>query len=166
MKRFRALFCLALFCLFLSACEKTPNMTELLRYETESRVYQLRIRDEASFTVTLTTSREQEIFLFTQGETQGVSIEISSAGDTTLCYDGTSFPLPETELLRIRRWRGLFHLSEQNFLWTIRRETRGGIAVYRCDAQGVTVYVDAATRLPLKLISGETEIDVLSCETR
>ena len=65
--------------------------------------------------------------------------------------------------LKAEKWVSLFALSA-DALWKISRDTTGGISVYVCSCHDITLYIDAASRLPLKMISGTTEIDVLSCE--
>ena len=163
MKTIRLLSCLFLLCTMLSACEKTPNMTELLAYETEACVYRLSVRDGSVFSAELTTAKEGDRFTLTDGKTAGISFVFSSE-DAALRYEELEIPLPENAPLRVAHWHTLFHLHEKNFLWRIRKETFGGIAVYRCEAEEASVYIDAVTRLPLKLVSGEVEIDILSCE--
>ena len=78
-------------------------------------------------------------------------------------YDGTSMPLSSAEKLKAAKWGSLFRLSSGS-LWKIKSETVGGIAVYICTCDDMTLYIDAATKIPLKIISGETVIDVLSCQ--
>ena len=66
--------------------------------------------------------------------------------------------------MKALHWKELFHLSEKNLLWKIQKETLGGIAVYTCKADDVTVYIDAGTYLPLKITQKDLVIDILQSE--
>ncbi len=166
MKSLRPIFLIPILilCFLLTACEKTPNMTALLSYETRDCTYTLRVRDESIFETSLSTSADKDIFSFTKDALRDIRLEMSADGTAVLCCRELSFPLAQTQMLRAADWRALFHLSERNLLWQIRKETLGGITVYCCRAEGVTVYIDAASLLPLRLVSGAIEIDVLRCE--
>ena len=166
MKTIRSLIGLLLLALLFTACEKTPSMSELLSYETRPYVAVLSVRDAEPMTLTLTSGESGEVFTFTQGELTDLSVHIDGTGAIRLTYRDLTIPMPETPLLRIQAWHALFHLSDKNLIWQIRKETTGGIAVYRCEAEGVTLYIDAATRLPLRLVSDTLTLDVLSFETK
>lgn len=163
MKRCIGLVCLVIFCFCSVSCEKAPAMSELLVYEGEARTYALRIRDGDTYAVTLGTGEGREAFTFSEGELAELSVCFDADG-VSLSYRAMKFPITSPVLLRATHWRELFRLGEKNLLWQIRRETLGGIAVYECRADGVILYLDAGSRLPLKITSGEVEIDVLSCE--
>ena len=162
MKRF--LIILLAVCVLLTSCEKTPNMTELLAYESENMRFTLKITDKTEFSVILTLDAGKDIITFTDEMLAGVSVEFTDDGTVHLTYDNYKIPLPSSSLLKALHWKDLFHLSEKNLLWKIEKETLGGIAAYACRADGITVYIDAGTFLPLKITGKNLVIDILESE--
>lgn len=164
MKPKRLFILLLAMCMLFAACEKTPNMTELLAYEAEHMCFTMKITDKTEFFVTLTTSSGKDTFTFTDEKLDGISVEFADDGTVQLTYENYKVPLPSSSLLKALRWKDLFHLSEKNLLWKIEKDTIGGIAVYVCRADEVTVYIDAGTFLPLKITGKDLVIDVLESE--
>ena len=164
MKSKRLFILLLSICLLFSSCEKTPNMTELLAYEHEQIRFALKITDQTEFSVTLIPDSEKDIITFTDEKFAGISVSFSNDGEVQLSYEDYKIPLPSASLLKALRWKELFHLSEKNLLWKIQKETLGGIAVYTCKADDVTVYIDAGTYLPLKITQKDLTIDILESE--
>ncbi len=148
----------------LAGCEKTPNMTELLAYESEHLLFSLRITDKTDFSAELILDEKTDTITFSGGNLNGIQIEFAEDGKVNLHYEDYKLPLPSSSLLKALRWKELFHLSEKNLLWKIQKETLGGIAVYCCRADDVTVYLDAATYLPLQITQGELVIDVIESQ--
>ena len=164
MKHKRFLIFLLSFCIFFSSCEKTPNMTELLAYEHEKILFTLRIVDQTEFSATLVLDPQKDVITFTDEKFSGISASFSDDGKVHLSYEDYKIPLPSSSLLKALHWKELFHLSEKNLLWKIQKETLGGIAVYTCKADDVTVYIDAGTYLPLKITQKDLVIDILQSE--
>ena len=162
MKRF--LIILLAVCVLLTSCEKTPNMTELLAYESENMRFTLKITDKTEFSVILILDAGKDVITFTDEMLAGISVEFADDGNVHLTYDNFKIPLPSSSLLKALHWKDLFHLSEKNLLWKIEKETLGGISVYACRADGITVYIDAGTFLPLKITGKNLVIDVLESE--
>lgn len=152
------LICIA--CFLFSSCEK-PNMTELLAYESESLRFVLHIHDEKDFSVILTHNQEKDTLLFTDEALSGIFAEWDADGTIKISYEDYKISLPHASLLKAVRWKELFHLSEKNLLWKIERESLGGLSVYACRSGNVTVFVDAATHLPLQIRQNSLVIDVL-----
>ncbi len=145
----------------LTGCEKTPNMTELLAYEKEQICFSLHITDKTEFHTQLIIEAERDTLTFSEGDLNGIQIKFEKDGKVNLHYEHYKIPLPSSSLLKAIQWKELFHLSEKNLLWKIQKETLGGIEVYCCRADDVTVYIDAATFLPLKITQGELVLDVI-----
>ena len=80
----------------------------------------------------------------------------------TLEYGDTIMELPDTAVLKAKAWISLFRQPD-NVLWNIKSETLGGIEVFTCVNADVTLYIDAATHLPLKMVKGDCTVDILSC---
>lgn len=163
MKIRNILIFLIIFCICLTSCEKPPNMTELLAYENEEISFKLHITDEAEFAATLTLGK-QSTLLFTDGTLAGIRADFGANGTITLSYEGFHVTVGEASLSKMQGWHTLFKLSEKNLLWKIQKETIGGLALYVCRADDVTVYIDAGTYLPLKITQGKLVIDILESE--
>jgi len=162
LKRF--LLLMLTLCLLFSSCEKTPNMTALLAYEHENMRFTLKITDKTDFFVILTLDNDKDVITFTDEKLAGISVKFADDGAVQLTYEHYEIPLPSSALLKALHWKNLFHLSEKNLLWRIEKETLGGIAVYACRADGITVHIDAGTFLPLKITGKDIVIDVLESE--
>lgn len=164
MKRKRFFMLLLAICLLFSSCEKMPNMGELLAYENENMRFMLKITDEKEFSAVLVLDKENDILTFTDEALSGISVEFGNNGEVHLSYEDYKIPLPNASLLKAIRWKALFHLSGKNLLWKIQKETLGGLTVYVCRADDVTVYIDAGTYLPLKITQGKLVIDIVESE--
>ncbi len=165
--RFRCLCALfsVLFLLF-SGCNRMQNMTELLAYEKEEGCFSLHVKDEKEFDVSFTLGEEADVLTFSEDALQGIGIAFYHDGRVEISYENYKTALPSTALLKALRWKELFHLSQRELIWKIEKETLGGATVYACRAGDVEIYIDSATRLPLKLKQGNLEIDVLSVEKK
>ncbi len=160
--KLRGVFALFLSCCILfCGCNRMQNMTELLAYEQKNVAFDLKIQDEKEFSVRLTQNEQEDIFSFSEGTLAGISIAFLTDGAVEMRYEDYKTPLPSSALLKALRWKELFHLSEKNLLWKIQKETLGGLEVYCCKADSVTVYIDSGTLLPLKITDGKTVVDVM-----
>ena len=153
--------CMSLFC---SACSVKPNMEELLSYQQAGREYSLRITDGEIFYADLKITEKEIILTFTDEKRAGISYRLAKDGTVSLFYESTEIPLVESELLKCKRWFSLFSVSAGETIWKIKKETLGGISLYVCKDGVFTLYIDASTRLPLKMEAGNVTIDVLSCQ--
>jgi hypothetical protein len=50
--------------------------------------------------------------------------------------------------------------------WKIEKVRLGGVPLYVCESEGLTLYIDAASHLPLKLLSGSITADVISFKVK
>ncbi len=162
MKKLIAAIVLSALCLLLLSCGGTPSMSELLSYQKDGAVFEVKISDGDEFSAKITLGEKDTVELCGDDETEGIRFVIGE-NEALIEYDGTSMPLSSAEKLKAAKWGSLFRLSSGS-LWKIKSETVGGIAVYICTCDDMTLYIDAATKIPLKIISGETVIDVLSCQ--
>ncbi len=166
MKRFFSFFFLWTVVFILCSCEHLPNMSDILAYQNTSCVIEATIRDESEQHVKVTLQSSQvRITLSEDPLLDGITFLSDEKSELTLLYDGVEFPLPESELLKAHKWCDLFRLST-DALWKIEKDTFGGIAVFVCtdSERNITLYIDAASFLPLKIEYGDMEIDVTSIE--
>ena len=146
---------LLLFCLSVTACSSTPNMNELLSYQKDGAVFDVRIADGSQFPARVTLGERDSIEL-SDGEMENIRFLFDEDG-ASLSYGDTVMPLPDTALVKAKTWIDLFRLPTSG-LWHIKRETLGSTEVFVCACDDVTLYIDAATRLPLQIARGECVI--------
>ena len=162
--RKRLLLLSAVLVVFLTSCGKLPDMRELLAYQKEPLTMALRITDEEIFHASVTLGSDV-ITLTLNENTKAEEISFSRCEDGALwvSFDGLTHKLPAGNLSKASVWLAIFTLSPDG-LWKIKRDTMGGIAVFVCTETetAVTVYIDAATLLPLKITQGALSVDVTS----
>lgn len=161
MKKLIAAIVLSALCLLLFSCGGTPSMSELLSYQKDGATFEVKISDGDEFSAKITLGEKDTVELCSD-ETEGIRFVIGE-NETLIEYNGTSMTLASSEKLKAAKWASFFRLSSDS-LWKIKSETVGGIAVYICTCDNMTLYIDAASKIPLKIINGETVIDVLSCQ--
>jgi len=160
--------CLMAFCMLscFCSCMPKPNMEELLSYQQPGAEYSLRITDGEIFYADLMIGEGEMCLTFTDEKREGVSFRLRKDGALSLFFEETEIPLAPSELVKCKRWFSAFSVSASENVWKIKKETLGGIALYVCRDGIFTLYIDAASGLPLKIESGGMTVDVLSHKTR
>lgn len=148
----------------LCACSGKPNMEDLLSYQRPGMKYSLRIADREVFLADLEITEKEMHLIFTDEKRKGISYRLRENGVVSLFYEDTEIPLAESELVKCKRWFSAFSVSANENIWKIKKETLGGISLYVCKDGLFTLYIDAVSKLPLKIEAGNMTIDVLSCE--
>ena len=150
--------------LFLVSCSVKPNMADLLSYQRPGTECSLRITDGEVFYVDLKISEKEMALTFTDEKRKGISYRLQKNGTVSLFYEDTEIPLTDSELIKCKRWFSAFSVSAGENIWKIKKETLGGISLFVCKDGLFTLYIDASTKLPLKIEADNMTIDVLSCE--
>ena len=158
-------FLLLVIALFTSACAAKPNMETLLSYQRAGTEMSLRITDGEVFLAKLEITDTDIALRFTDGKREGISYRMDGVGEIFMFFEDVDIPLAPSDELKCKDWFALFTIPAGDNIWKIKRETLSGIAVYICRDGRITLYIDAATGMPLKLESGRITVDVLSCET-
>ena len=158
-------FCFfALVLLFLTACSPKPNMEDLLSYQKAGTEMSLRITDREIFYAKLKITENEVILTFTDEKREGISYGLDKNGRLRMFFEDVQIPLDPSDELKCKDWLALFSIPCGDNIWKIKRETVGGIAVYACRDEKITIYVDAASGFPLKLESEGIVIDVLEAK--
>ena len=158
-------FLLLALSLFAGACSAKPNMETLLSYQRPGTEMTLRITDGEIFLAKLEITGTDTAITFTDGKREGISYRMDSVGEIFMFFEDIDIPIAPSDELKCKEWFSLFTIPTGDSIWKIKRETLGGISVYTCRDGRITLYIDAATGMPLKLESGRITVDVLSCET-
>ena len=166
MKKIIAVLLLFAMTLLFSACSVGTNMQELLSYQRAGTECSLRITDGGVFYADLKFSEAEMILTFTDEKRDGISYRLSEEGVLSLFYEDTEIPLADSDLIKCKRWFAMFSVSAGETIWKIKKETLGGISVYVCKDGVFTLYIDASTRMPLKIEADGVTVDVLSCEIK
>ena len=162
MKR-KGLFCFfAVALLLLTACTPKPNMETLLSYQSPGTELLLRITDTEIFSAKLTIAENETSIVFTDEKREGISYRMDRDGRIYMFFDDVQIPLAPSDELKCKDWFALFSIPHGDNIWKIKRETLGGIDVYVCRDERITLYIDAASGSPLKIEFEEIVIDVLS----
>ena len=162
----RAIFILFLaFAIMLTSCGESVNMGALTEYQNGDFSAELKIRSGRG---------EYRAVILKQGGRFTLSVKEPSAlaayefalenGSLSIITGGTEIPLEAGELFPLCSVFALFSVSVAG-TWKIERSRPGGVSIYVCRCEGITLYIDANSRLPLKIVSGEAEADVLSFKT-
>lgn len=161
MKR-KGLFCFfAVALLLLTACAPKPNMETLLSYQSPGTELLLRITDTEIFSAKLTIAENETSIVFTDEKREGISYRMDRGGRIYMFFDDVQIPLAPSDELKCKDWFALFSIPHGDNIWKIKRETLGGIDVYVCRDERITLYIDAASGSPLKIEFEEIVIDVL-----
>ena len=162
MKKRKFLWFLPLVCI-LCACAPTPNMGELLTYQTEIQRMSVRITDgKTVFLAEITRTEDILSLAFTDDEREDIGYRMDKSGTIVMNYGDFEIIMTDGEYLKCRDWFSLLNLSASETIWRIKKETLGGIEVFVCHDGMVTVYIDCETRKPLKIEKGDISIDILA----
>lgn len=165
MKR-RILFCFfAAALLLLTACAPKPNMETLLSYQKSGTEMTLRITDGEIFHAKIKIAEKETSIIFTDEKREGISYRTDQNGQIHMFYEDVHIPLAPSDELKCKDWFALFAIPSGDNIWKIKHQTLGGIGVYVCRDEKITLYIDATSGLPLKIESEGIVIDVLEAKT-
>jgi hypothetical protein len=137
-------------------------METLLSYQRPGTEMSLRITDGTVFLAELKLTRDGSVLTFTDSEREGISYRADPDGRIYMFYEDVEIPIDPSDELKCRDWLALFAIPADENIWRIKKESLGGIAVYVCRDGRITLYLDAASGLPLRLEADGIQIDVLS----
>ena len=147
--------------LLLTACSPTPNMEDLLSYQKSGTEMSLRITDTEVFYAKLKTTESGVSLTFTDEKREGISYGMDKNGQIRMFFEDIEIPLDPYDELKCKDWLALFTIPCGDNIWKIKHETITGISVYVCRDEKITLYIDAASGLPLKIESNGIVIDIL-----
>lgn len=166
MKKIIAFLLILCMILSLCACSGKPNMEELLSYQGSGTKYSLRITDGEIFLADLEIAEKEMRLIFTDEKRSGISYRLKKDGTVSLFFEDTEIPLADSELVKCKRWFSAFSVSASENIWKIKKTTLSGIALYVCKDGVFTLYIDAVSKLPLKIEAEHLTIDILACEAK
>ncbi len=165
MKRICFFISVCLFAVFFTGCQRTPNMSELLSYQTEEWNMQIRIKEaDEIFLMDAVRTSEGISLIFRENERKDIGYFMDTEETLSMIYQDFKIPIKENEYLQCIEWFSCFNLSANESIWHIKKDTLGGIDVYVCRDGYFTVYIDCNTRVPFKITTKKTEIDVISVD--
>ena len=161
MKKTSLLFFFAVMLFLLTACALKPNMEELLSYQAPGTEMLLRITDTEVFSAKLIIAENETSIVFTDKKREGISYRMDQNEQIYMFFEDIQIPLASSDELKCKDWFSLFSIPHGDNIWKIKRETLGGIDVYVCRDEKITLYIDVASGLPLKIEKDGIVIDVL-----
>jgi hypothetical protein len=162
MKRFFCFLIFAFVTLSLCSCSESVNMGVLTEYRNGDFEAELKLSRAGKEQLCSLESSGGRFFLrFYDKSDFTFVMDESGAG---IISGGTEIPLgigafPLYELYRV------FFVPVAG-AWKIEKTRLGGVSVYICESEGITLYIDASSHLPLKVVSEGLEADVLSFRTK
>lgn len=148
--------------IFLPSCKST-SMQDLLTYESKSYTAEFSVKyGDESIPVSLIKDGSAYTFVV-----DGKYTFLYSKEKWSISYDGLTVSLSSNAARRSVPSKLHAALSlDANDGWRINEDTAGGTPLYicECESKSVTLYIDATTSLPLKMIFGDIECDVVKFE--
>ena len=166
MKKILLLFFFAVTLFLLTACSPKPNMETLLSYQVSGTEMTLRITDTEVFHAKLTIAEKETVIVFTDERREGISYRMDRDGQIYMFFEDVQIPLAPSDELKCKDWFALFSIPSGDNIWKIKSETVGGINVYVCRDEKITLYIDAVSGFPLKIESEGIVIDVLEARKK
>ena len=160
MKKISAI--LLVFCVFLLSSCGGASMSELLSYQNESYAASMSVKS-GDMTMPVTVVKDGGTYTFVLDERYTF---VYGGEKWSVSYSGLSVPISNEAAKRSVPQKLLTALTAKTGGWMITEETDGTAAVYKCeqpDAE-LTIFFDANTNLPVKMICGELECVVEKIE--
>lgn len=162
MKRFLIfLLCTAL-TLALCACSESVNMSVLTEYQNGDFEAELCLSFGGKEQLCSLEKKEGRLFLRLRG-LEKFTFALDENG-ACIISGSTEIPLASEEIPLCEVYR-LFSAPVAG-TWKIEKSRPGGVSLYVCQGAGITLYIDACSHLPLKIVSAGMEADVLSFKVK
>ncbi len=158
MKRIFSFFACILLVFSLCSCTESVNMGVLTEYQRGDFEAELQIKICGKESLCSLEKKSERLFLRLHG-LDGFTFVLDESG-AGIISGGTEIPLGGAPL-SVRDVYLLFSTPVAG-AWKIEKSSPGGVPVYVCSGDGITLYIDACSHLPLKIIYGSTEVNVLS----
>lgn len=167
MKRMLCLIMLIFSLLGFSSCSGSVNMEKLTQYQKGDFSATAHITlDGVKYRTDIKKSGESLSFSFTEPSELAEFTFIVNENGVFLQTDGLNVPINAgEELLKLSYFANLFDVPTAG-TWKIEKSAPGGVSVYVCknESENVILYIDAGSNLPLKIVCGGTEADIISFE--
>lgn len=158
-----AVFMVALLLCAFSSCRESVNMEALTKYQQSDFIALASVSfGEKKYTMDIEKTGEEFIFCI-----DDIYFVMSENG----CFLQTGdfrVPLEQgAKLFEFSRMRKLFDIQSQG-IWKIEKASPGGVSVYVCknEETNTLLYIDSGTYLPLKIVCGDVEADILCFEAK
>lgn len=163
MKRFFCFCLVILLLLSFCSCGESVNMGVLTEYQKGDFEAELRINSGGKEHLCSLTKSGGRFFL-RAAEHSEFTFVLDENGASVIS-GGVEIPLGNGSALLLYGVYALFTAPVAG-TWKIEKACPGGVSLYICEGGGITLYIDACSHLPLKIISGGIEADVLSFKVK
>lgn len=169
MKRMLCLIMIVFSLFGFSACSSSVNMEKLTEYQRGNFRAEAHITlDGVKYKTVIEKSGENVSFSFTEPQELADFVFIVNETGVFLKTDGLNVPINAgEELLKLSHFEKLFDVPIVG-TWKIEKSSPGGVSVYVCENEsaGALLYIDAGSHLPLKIVCGGAEADIISFEIK
>lgn len=163
MKRFFSFLLCILLAVHLCSCTESVNMSVLTAYQSGDFEAELQIKSEGKERTGSLAKSGGRLFLRLHG-LEGFTFVFDENG-SGIISGGTEIPLASGAPLPLCELSRLFSVSATG-TWKIEKARPGGVSLYVCEGDGITLYIDACSHLPLKITSAAMEANVLSFKAK
>lgn len=158
MKKKITIFAILLIAALVTSSCSNVNMTSLLSYENSDYSADMTVK-YGNDTMEMNVVKNGDKYTFTIAD----EITFVFDGKWQVTYGGATVSLSEKASSRAMPTliRDALSMSPSDD-WTIGETDAGGIRLYECRSDGVTLYIDAVTHRPLRIETGKLTADITS----
>ncbi|MBQ8447299.1 MAG: hypothetical protein IJX27_00015 [Clostridia bacterium] len=165
MKKIFSLLLAVFFVFSLCSCSESVNMAVLTAYQNGGFEAELKITAGGHEYRAALSKNEERLFLsFREPAALESFTFIFDEKGTYISTGGEEIPFSAGGLFCLAEVYSLFTVPVAG-TWKIEKARPGGVPLYICENESTVLYIDANSRLPLKIVSGEIVADVLSFKT-
>lgn len=164
MKRAFSLFTVICFIFLFSSCKKEVNMEYLTEYQRNNFSAEIIIEQgKEKYSAEIENSGGTLYLRFTEPSGLSPFVFKRSDGTLSLSVHGTEIPFTENSLkfISVIPVVDIFSVPVSG-IWKISEENISGVELYVCRNDGVCLYIDKNSRLPIKALNDSTTVNIIS----
>lgn len=164
MKRALSLFTVICLIFLFSSCKKEVNMEYLTEYQRNNFSAEIIIEQgKEKYSAEIENSLGTLYLRFTEPSGLSPFVLKKSDGTLSLFVHGTEIPIAENslKLISVLPVIDIFSVPVSG-IWKISEENISGVELYVCRNDGICLYIDKNSRLPIKALKDGTTVNIIS----
>jgi hypothetical protein len=155
------IFILIIMTFSLSSCGENANMFTLTEYQNRGFSAKVKIYTPSHTYTADIEKRAEKIFIhFNQTEDLYNFTFAVSENSISVITEEMELPLEGRSLSLLLDIYSFFAIQVSD-TWKIEKKRTSGVDIYVCQSEAMSLYIDANSRLPLKISNGELSADIL-----